>query len=873
MVSDTPLTPSARSEVRRLLLRRFGLVFVDPPAAHPTSENLLRALDVHLADLGYVMTHRLRNEVAKLDDSQLEALRSLTEDVLAPPDGNYLPLFWNFPHDVPGDTFELWLQRMLVHFFQDREQPCIHCRERSRTHVLSPCYHIVCDRCFDGSNYTACPICNRVTAPSPFYAPKDLRPPSGHERVRLRLLDVGADPVTAARELFDRLCRRTQPLSPTDRDDLLTLARIFGPESFAWIPQPVPVRENRAILVGTYLRALHPLQVSNLAETLLTTATDVLRVIAVLSGREPSLASERYGLANVSPEDTRWADKTREHLRERAQQIARYASPELRAAGLRFPISTPRFPLKKLSRPLRRFFLAHLESLPTEARTEDMLRHRSLWVHVGEVLHPHDYARRYPGVARSFDVLRGHDANGTPSAPFRTFYGRLDDARRTGDLSAFLRTLEPRPGELGRRFDLALRLAGQAPENIDRTVNSFLRAAPKLATPLLLTLHSLLPTRTSPAPVRVFWPKASVALAPSQLDLRAPLPPEAVLRANLAVTTELLKRFGAQPKIAHALIDRALEDHTAPFVERTASRGLTLTRGSRLKLPESKALRLFLHWCEPAKGYRTDIDLSVGFYDANWVLRGVCSYYALVQQGPNGAVAKSSGDLTSAPHPDGAAEYVDIDRQAARAAGFRYAVMLVTAYSGMSFSELERATAGVMLRDDLGGAHFDPRTVELAFDLQGEKGVFVPLAVDLETDTLHWFDAYSPGHFAMNNVATSNRDVARLAPALIAYFAHGSRASLFELGLLHAAARADRVTIRELNGETTTFERRPDEDATSFLARLRGGAQRIDRSVDVRDVTFAMLFRGDLELPACDFACAVFRERLTGTRSFSDLLS
>jgi hypothetical protein len=86
------------------------------------------------------------------------------------------------------------------------------------------------------------------------------------------------------------------------------------------------------------------------------------------------------------------------------------------------------------------------------------------------------------------------------------------------------------------------------------------------------------------------------------------------------------------------------------------------------------------------------------------------------------------GDLRDAPWPDGASEFVDVYREQALAAGVRYAVMVVNAYAGMPFSLLERAFAGVMLRDDPDAEHFDPRTVELKFALDGENGIFLPFA-------------------------------------------------------------------------------------------------------------------------------------------------
>src|SRR5690606_3959943 len=109
------------------------------------------------------------------------------------------------------------------------------------------------------------------------------------------------------------------------------------------------------------------------------------------------------------------------------------------------------------------------------------------------------------------------------------------------------------------------------------------------------------------------------------------------------------------------------------------------------------------------------IDLSVGSYDASWKYKGVCSYYQLRYEKKKKLLAQSSGDFTSAPFPEGASEFVDIHRENALAAGLRYAVMVVNNYAGLPFSQLERGFAGVMLREDVGGHHFDPRTVTLKF--------------------------------------------------------------------------------------------------------------------------------------------------------------
>jgi hypothetical protein len=281
--------------------------------------------------------------------------------------------------------------------------------------------------------------------------------------------------------------------------------------------------------------------------------------------------------------------------------------------------------------------------------------------------------------------------------------------------------------------------------------------------------------------------------------------------------------------------------------------------------------RLFLHWCEPAGGRPTDIDLSIGFYDDTWQHVGVCSYYQLTCDGPDGTrAATSSGDLRAAPFPDGATELVDLHRDTARAAGFRYAVMVVNAYAGLPFDQLDRALAGLMLRDDVGGWQFDPRTVELAFELRGSNGTFVPLVFDLVAGRLHWLDAYARGGVELNNVANASHDIRRLCPDLIAYFASGVRPSMLDLARLHAAARCRRVLVRD-GAAIRAVVRGPDESASGFLARIGGGEPAALPAGDAP--VFAALLRGDLELPAGSTTYALFRERVTAPLAASDLLA
>jgi hypothetical protein len=895
---------------RELLLLRRGVVFLSSPNSgaagrdqppQSSGDEHVRAVELELAELGYVLSTRLRARASAISLDELSTWRTWMlrriEAALGA-DRPHEPLFRSFPEGIPADTTALWWQKVLAHYLQADGQPCLFCRRTGTTHVLDPCLHVVCDHCWDGASYSACPVCeHHVERSSPFFEPSEARVLGGQEKVTFKLIDLGGDLESEARALFVSICERKQALSPDDRDALVVLLKHFGARVLPWLGgldgapglQPIPVRENVAIVFGTLFQLVSPVEVLPLARRYMTTATDVLRFLAVFSGADASLQKQSFykHVHLDTPEGkplpiTSWWQTL-------AVRRGMKPWPGLPGRPQALTIEIHRFKMARIPRPLRRALLALLEAIPAERLTEDMLRHRSYWVWAGEFLHPSEYAKRYPNVAAAFAVVRKKAPDGKKAPRFRGFYSRMEAAAATKDAVALTALLAERPGELARRADMALRLAATDADR-DRVLRTFTEKVPVFATPVLLTLRSLLPTRTARATRRLFWPKGQVANGVSTSDERPVLAPATVAAAVRPIDGELLARFARKPAFETVLIDEALRAIVVPFNERTASRSaVTLPRGSRVPVAEGKALRLFLHWCQPEKnGYETDLDLSVGFYDDAWNHTGVCSYYQLLMPGKDGIIAQSSGDMRDAPFPDGATEFVDVDRERALAAGIRWAVMVVNAYSGLAFGQLERAFAGLMLRDDLSAAHFDPRTVELKFALAGEHGIFMPLVLDVRESVLHWLDVYSEGQIAFNNVATSNAAITKICPEMIDYFASGVRPSMFDLGLYHAAARGRRVFVRAEGASPSDpvqlYVRRPGEDAAAFhhrLVRATSGNRSHAQPDEPRarpprgdgPPLLALLHRGDVDLPEGSAAYALFRERVTPTLAASDLLS
>lgn len=863
-----------RNKTRDVLLKRQGMIFLEPGSGE-VSDRQLKAVALELAELGYVPSSRLENGLSSLSLDQLAKTNSWMRAVLSSNLGanqRHRPLFRNFPEGVPDDTYEYWVRKVLAHFCQAPDQPCPFCNGSGTTHVLNPCQHIVCDKCFDGANYTACPICEReVDLSSPFF---DLSASYAgslpYEKVTFKLLDLGQDIDAEARALFVNLCERKQAMAPGDREDLGVLLRDYREETLSWLPETIPVRENIAIIFGALFQDCDPETVWPAATEYLTTATDILRFIAAYSGADPSLEPEVTieKVDHLVPPSNFWAG---------IASTLGAPPPGPRRRRDYIPIRKRRFKVAKLRRPLRRAMLQMMEKIPFDRLAEDMLRHRSHWVWVGEFLHPHEHRKRFPNVARAFAIIRKKAPDGTSAPAFKGYYSRFEQAADAKDVEAVTALLVERPGELGRRFDHALRLAGDDEQAKAHLLEAFVASVDKFSTPVLLTLRNLLPTRLHPSATRIFWPKGQVAKGVSSPDERGPLPSEIVHPAIASINAELLRRFAEKPDLGDCIVDKALKDIVAPFNERTASpSAVGLPRGSRVDVPEGRVARMFLHWCQPeTDGHITDLDLSVGFYDDAWKYLGVCSYYELKHTGRQGEVIGSSaGDRQDAPFPDGATEFVDIHGDHARQNGVRYAVMVVNSYAGMPFSLLDRAFAGLMLREDDKGRQFDPRTVELRFNLQGERGIYLPLVFDLGENRLHWLDVYSKGDFRFNNVETSNADIQKICPELMEYFGSGIRISMYELALLHAAARGKRVFLR--GDEMDVFLRHDGESAGEFLGRLLTGTPDTNETALPRSdgaPVFAALYKGDIDLPEGSNCYALFAEKTARTISASDLIS
>ncbi|MFE2040607.1 hypothetical protein ACFXAZ_06660 [Streptomyces sp. NPDC059477] len=340
-----------------------------------------RQFDVALTSVGFKLSAELLERLSGLSRAAVvhtaaRTLRTVREMV-----GDHVrhnAYFIDFPANVP-DTEEFWT-RCVTKALRD---------DTSRENVLTQLAHGVLD-------LLSLPAYGRYqhTYEELLAAQDELIASAGD---RVTVLHLGRDLDTELTELYLSLAGSTTPLGGDHLLDLRTLAGrcVLGPH-----PEPIPVRENRAVVNEARL-ALG-------ADLLLDTVTDVLRLACALSGGDVTL---------------------REPTRFRA-----------------------------LPRPARRALLAGLDAVvaANPAKLADVHAHREAFKRLGERLHPHEYPR-WPHAADVFAVARGEKEA-------RSFDSRVAMLLDESDVPGAVRLLASAPGKLFRALDHLLRIAADQGE-------------------------------------------------------------------------------------------------------------------------------------------------------------------------------------------------------------------------------------------------------------------------------------------------------------------------------------------------------------------------------------------------------------------------
>lgn len=517
--------------------------------------------------------------------------------------------------------------------------------------------------------------------------------------------------------IFTRLAGARSSLSIQDREDITWFIKQYRDSIFRLMPASLPIKENATFVCAELLK--HTSNGSAFVAEQLKTATDILRLAAAWSDGDISLAT----------------------------------------------------PCKfvKFKRSLRKFMLGALEACG--ARQEDMQRHPEEWKRLGEVLHPGDYAHAFPLAYGAFSTLR-------QGAHIQSFNSRVEAKIVNGDTVSALALLEKRPGELVRRVSTLLRMNS----NSTYVLTQLRNVANQVATPVLLQALVRFKRSARHGELRMFFPKGEVAKIFAYKEERTDLPIEMECQAAHILESVLIERFAALPNLGSCYIDPRMKDFLVPFSQRSAAKALrTLVRGSKLPLPESRFLRLFLWWKNGAG--RTDIDLSVAVYREDFSYLDTLAYYNLKGYG-----CYHSGDVVDA--PNGAAEFIDLDAESIRAAGGRYVIASLNSFTSQAFCDLPECFAGWMARTCANsGEIFEPRTVQDKVDLSAKARMCLPVIFDLVGKKVIWADIALSTFPSWNNVRNNLSGVSLMLRSMVQI----NKPNLYELFELHVKARGTQV--------------------------------------------------------------------------------
>lgn len=338
-----------------------------------------------------------------------------------------------------------------------------------------------------------------------------------------------------------------------------------------------------------------------------------------------------------------------------------------------------------------------------EARLADVRRHAEAWKRLGERLHPHECGS--PAVARVFAVARGEER--VPGVA-----GRAELAFARGNARAAAGELSAAPGMLWRAADRVLRAAGQG--EAGRLARAFEASAGQVPGRVLLSVREHLQNRQRPAGLpRVFANRRGRAwVAP---DTRAPLDRGLVAELLAVIDSEVAGRL---PDPGRLVVDPLMAGAALPLSGKPSPTGLGVWPRGSVTPVGGDLLRFFVYWRQAAR--RTDFDLSAIFTDRDFAGGDHVSYTSL-----RNFAAVHSGDVTDAPGPDGASEFIDVDLSRV---GLGYVIPQVYVFSGEGFDEVAEGFTGFMTRGrDQGGAPFEPRTVRMRSGLSGDGRTVMPL--------------------------------------------------------------------------------------------------------------------------------------------------
>lgn len=527
-------------------------------------------------------------------------------------------------------------------------------------------------------------------------------------------------------EMFDllkNLLSSNVTLSETNLKDVLTLLKYCDEKETKELIRQIKMKETLMRIAKVQFEETG----STYAE--FSTATDVLRFIALLSG---------------------------EKLNPRFIAFKYFKRPELNILISKLEnINYLLDDMKRYRKPWRKFFLMNGNRISFE---------------------------KYPKVKQAADMLFGKFSHITKKGKFELSRNRMNEMSDT-EFEEFLASFSKYSGDYIRNLlSLVNRISE---ERAEKVLKYFLDAAKEANTRLLFQVCDRILNVKSGEAGRVVNAKNNWLVLEETIKLS-----DAVLQKTAeAVSYAILEKLSEKEPLGKVWIDESYQNIAMTTSEKDSNSSLRpLTRGSVIPYSsEVDTLRFYVAW-KNFEGNRVDLDLSAVKFDADFNHLGELAYYSHNQEG-----MAFSGDITDAPQgaleyidifdiekvKEDGTRYVLMTVRSYNGYTFKE---MGTAYAGV----LELSKKEAKDKKNLYSS-----AVRHGFALSSNTQTVNTLIVDLEENKYVWLDMNLPTNSERktSNYLT-NAQIASLKD-LLNYFVKKEKVSMYQLLMLNAIARGE----------------------------------------------------------------------------------
>jgi hypothetical protein len=454
--------------------------------------------------------------------------------------------------------------------------------------------------------------------------------------------------------------------------------------------------------------------------------------------------------------------------------------------------------VKSMKRRTRRVVISALEKVISES---DVKQYAGLWKVAFHSLHVGEYGGRVAVIASKYRSMRSVPTEETAIA----------EALKISNVLAATELLKKKPPVMARTLDKLLRDSSDKDANI--VLETFKEAAAKVESKVLIQLLGHFKGRdlNTVSERVVFLPgkngKALIAPSLKKLDWKLCDSVKQIIRSALKENFAKRNLLVGRKVFIHADVNNILLPlQLASITENKKS----VARGSRVPLDliesdkDKNVVRLFLQWIG------RDIDLSGLFLSEDFTRTTTVAYTHLREK-----FATHSGDITNAPAPNGASEFIDIDMDLALRSGYRYVLIDIRVFAGPTFLHHEECFAGFMLRQEpQSGEIYEPKTVKAKFDITSESQAVSPCVIDMKTREMIWVDTALKIDGPVNNLVRNHATSVQMVKGFLKMT--DTKLTLPELVQLHMESGESTKVFEEEDADFVVGSGNYDLDAYDF---------------------------------------------------------